>query len=371
MKNLRIGITGINGLLGWHLRAYLHGHKDIDVFGADRATLSDPMLLDKFVSGVDAIAHFAGMNRGSDEVLEATNIGLAEALIAACQRTGATPQVVHSSSTHVDRDTAYGRSKRISAELFREWAKKTGAQFSNVTLPHVFGEFGKPFYNSAVSTFCHQLANKEKPQVVKDSALELVHTQDVAQLFLSTVKNNIPGEQRVKGIPTTVNALLDKLGNMAATYAEQRIPDVRNALDLRLFNTYRSYLFPAKYPVSLQVHTDVRGGLYEAVKSENGGQMFFSTTKPGIARGNHYHTRKIERFLVTNGEATIRLRKLFSQEIFSFAVTGTAPCYIDMPTFYTHNITNTGNDILTTAFWAHEIFDRQDPDTFSEQVDPV
>ena len=371
MKIIRVGITGANGLLGWHLRAYLHRHKEIEVLCADRACFEDSGLLDKFVSNVDAIAHFAGMNRGADGELEATNIGLTEALIAACQRMSVSPHILHSSSTHVERDTAYGRSKRVSAELLRAWSKQSGAKFTNIILPHVFGEFGKPFYNSVVSTFCHQIAGAEIPKIIDDSNLELVHTQDVAQLFYKSIVEGDCSELRLQGVPITVEKLLSKIVKMAENYAEQIIPDVRNALDLRIFNTYRSYLFPNKYPVPLQVHTDARGGLFEAVKSENGGQMFFSTTKPNITRGNHYHTRKIERFLVTHGVATICLRKIFTQEIHSFSVTGDTPCYIDMPTFYTHNITNTGNDILTTAFWAHEIFDRQDPDTFAELVEPL
>ena len=140
-------------------------------------------------------------------------------------------------------------------------------------------------------------------------------------------------------------------------------------MDLDLFNTYRSYLYPRHYPVTLPLHSDARGHLYEAVKSLHGGQCFISTTKPGITRGNHYHTRKLERFLVLNGDAVIRIRKLLTGDIVEFKVSGAAPQYIDMPTFCTHDITNMGQSDLMTLFWAHEIFDPQRSDTIREPVE--
>jgi UDP-2-acetamido-2,6-beta-L-arabino-hexul-4-ose reductase len=156
---------------------------------------------------------------------------------------------------------------------------------------------------------------------------------------------------------------------MRDRYQAMVMPPLESALDVRLFNTLRSYLFPAHYPVALTLHIDARGSLFEVVKSNSGGQVFMSTTHPGITRGNHFHTRKVERFLVASGEADIRLRKLFSDEVICFKVRGDAPSYVDIPTFYTHHITNTGQSELVTLFWANEIFDSVDPDTFPERVD--
>jgi UDP-2-acetamido-2,6-beta-L-arabino-hexul-4-ose reductase len=133
----------------------------------------------------------------------------------------------------------------------------------------------------------------------------------------------------------------------------------------------RSYLFPRHYPVRLELRTDSRGSLFEAVKSFGGGQVFMSTTRPGVVRGNHFHTRKIERFLVVSGEAEIKLRRLFANDIITFRVSGAEPSYVDMPTFYTHSITNTGTSELTTLFWANEIFDPADADTYMEPVESV
>jgi UDP-2-acetamido-2,6-beta-L-arabino-hexul-4-ose reductase len=365
---MKIGITGITGLIGWHLRAYLQGRPGVEVRGATRDTFVDPAAMAQFVSGLDAVAHLAGMNRGEDAEIEAINVHLVDALIEACERTASRPHIVFSSSTHIERDTVYGRSKREGAARLRRWAEKHGARFTNLILPHVFGEFGKPFYNSAVSTFCHQLAMGETPSIIVDGQLRLIHTQQVAARMLQIVTNGEDGEVGMEGEPLTVSELLARLGCMADLYNAQLVPDLRPPLDLQLFNTYRSYLFPHFYPVSAKLYSDDRGHLFEAVRSLNGGQVFLSTTHPGITRGNHYHTRKVERFLVAQGEAVIRMRKLFSSEVLQFQVSGAPPQYIDMPTFYTHSITNVGNSDLLTLFWTHEIFDPTNSDTYPEPV---
>ncbi|MEW6314484.1 MAG: NAD-dependent epimerase/dehydratase family protein [Pseudomonadota bacterium] len=365
---LKIGITGVAGLIGWHMRAYLHSQPNCETIPADRATFANEQRLDAFVASADAIVHLAGMNRGDDTAIEQTNIALVEALVAACERGRRTPHIVFSSSTHIMGDTAYARSKRECAECFRQWAKRSGGRFTNLILPHVFGEGGKPFYNSVVSTFCHQLANGEASRVVHDGELELVHAQEVAETVLRIIRAGEVGEVRVAGVAMKVSQLLQKLVQFDAQYRAQLLPDTMAAIDLRLFNTYRSYLFPHHYPVSLKLHEDNRGALFEAIKTIPGGQCFISTTKPGVTRGNHYHTKKIERFLVLGGSGLIRVRKLFSDEVAEFAVSGTQPQYIDMPVLHTHNITNVGETEMTTLFWSNEIFDPANPDTFPEKV---
>jgi UDP-2-acetamido-2,6-beta-L-arabino-hexul-4-ose reductase len=367
---MKIGITGADGLIGWHQRAYLKaidgGH---EVRLAGRATFEQPEPLAEFVDGLDAIIHLAGMNRGEDAEIEATNSRLARDLVAAFGQTGSRPFVVYANSTHQDRETAYGRGKRAAANTFRVWAEQCGAGFANLILPHVFGEFGKPFYNSVVSTFCYQLARNETPQIITDGDLELLHVQDVAAHGLMAIQENQRGDIRLNGIGMKVSELLQRLTDMRDQYRSMVMPRLESVLDIRLFNTLRSYLFPEHYPVALTLHSDARGSLFEVVKSVGGGQVFMSTTHPGITRGNHFHTRKVERFLVASGEAEIRLRKLFSNEVISFKVRGDAPCYVDIPTFHTHHIANTGHSELVTLFWANEIFDPADPDTFPELVD--
>lgn len=368
---MKIGITGAGGFLGFHLRAFLCAQGGHDVRLATRETFTDPVALDRFVRDLDGVTHFAGMNRGDEASLEAANISLASELVNAFRRTGARPSLVFANSTHVERETGYGRSKRAAAERLAEWAAGADTPFANLVLPNVFGEFGRPFYNSVVATFCHQLANGHTPEIRVDAELELLHAQIVAACCTKALMQGECGTIRPTGETRKVSELLDRLRYMHDRYvAAKVIPDLSDSLDLRLFNTLRSYLYPSHYPVNLDLRIDARGSLFEAVKVMQGGQTFLSTSHPGVTRGNHYHLRKVERFLVVSGNAEIRVRKLFSNDLQTFLVSGNAPCYVDMPSFHTHSITNVGTDELLTLFWSNEIFDPADTDTFTEAVGP-
>lgn len=365
---MKVGITGAAGLIGTHVHAYFHGVEGVEVVPADIAEFATADLRRTFVRDCDVVVHLAGQNRGDDDELYRTNVGLAEQLIEACETENVQPHVIFSSSVHIYRETAYGRSKRECSRLLAAWADRSGACFTNLVLPNVFGEGGRPFYNSAVSTFCHQLAVGEEPTIIQDATIELVHAQQVAAKVHAVLSEGTTGDVVMTGVKMTVSEVLATLQHMATLYGEFVVPDLRERFDAYLFNTYRSYLFPSAYLMTPELHADARGHLFEAVRTLNGGQAFFSTTRPGITRGNHYHLRKFERFCVIRGEAVIRLRKLFSDEVHEYAVSGERPQFIDMPTLYTHDITNTGRDDLITAFWSSEFFDKADPDTFAEDV---
>lgn len=371
---IRVGITGVDGLIGWQLRCFLKGHLDTQAIPANRVTFTSPDLLAEFVSSVDAIVHLAGMSRGTDLEITTTNVALSQALINACEQTKCRPHILFASSTHAVSlangkiNSAYSQSKRECTRLFQEWAIRNQALYTNLIVPHVFGEHGKPFYSSVVSTFCHQLAVGEVPTIINDEELDLIHAQRVAQNILGLIRAQRTGDVAIPGTPMTVSALLAKISGFAEQYRGQIMPNLSNEMDLFLFNTYRSYLYPKHYPATATLYCDNRGSLFEAIKSRNGGQSFISTTWPGITRGNHFHTSKVERFCVISGEAVIRIRKLFSDKVEEFFVSGIKPQYIDIPTLHTHNITNTGKSELITLFWAHEIYDKAFPDTISEPV---
>lgn len=365
---MRIGITGADGLLGFHMKALLHADRQHEVRLATRETFASPGQLAAFVEGLDGIVHFAGVNRAPEAEVETMNRVLAEQLVAALIATGSKASLIYSNSTHIERDTAYGRGKKQASTAFAGWAAEAGANYVDLVLPHVFGEFGRPFYNSVVSTFCHQLAHQQAPVIQVDGDLELVHAQEVARRCLAALSANESGVVRMVGYPIKVSELLVRLQGLHQTYVSQVVPDLSAPLDLCLFNTLRSYLYPGLYPVELTLRTDPRGTLFEAVKTHHGGQTFLSTTHEGITRGNHYHLRKVERFLVTQGEAEICLRRLFTNDVQVFRVSGSRPCYVDMPTFHTHSIKNVGQGDLTTMFWTNEIFDPADPDTYAEPV---
>lgn len=367
-KPVHIGITGINGLLGWHLRCYFKAFPDLIIHGADKSTFENMERLTAFVGNCDAIVHFAGMNRGEEDLIEATNVRLADSLVKACEVRGRLPHITFASSTHINRNTAYARSKRMARDILMNWSARTGAKVTIMVLPNVFGEAGKPFYNSVVSTFAYQIAKGETPKVEIDREMELLHAQDVATLTHNVIINGKYGELRPGGSMITVTDLLNKLRIFSDEYKNDRLVDFSDPLDLALFNTLRYYLFPGYYPKRLEIRSDSRGELYEAVKSVGGGQTFLSTTRPGVTRGNHFHYKKVERFLVVSGRAVIKIRKLFSERVESFEVAGSEPVYIDMPALHTHSITNTGDSDLITLFWSNSIYDPATPDTVREQV---
>jgi len=363
-----VGITGSQGLLGWHAATFLKTLLDVQVVLANRSTFKSQALLEHFVSFCDVIFHFAGMNRGSDIEVARTNIALTQSLIAALEATDKTPHLLFSSSTHIRRDTLYGQSKRECAALLEAWAERSGALFANVILPNVFGEQGKPFYNSVVSTFCYQIARDETPTVHQDAPLEQVHAQVVARAFWDAAQKRQTGEVWLSGKQTSVLELFEKIRGFHGLYLSHIIPNVQDDFDRDLFNTYRSYWYPNRYARVLTLHTDNRGSLFESVKTYSGGQTFLSTTKPNITRGNHFHTRKIERFLVVSGDAEICVRRIWGQEVDVFKVSGVNPAYVDIPTLHTHNITNVGSSELITLFWTHEFYNPDQPDTTMELV---
>ena len=212
---IRIGITGADGFLGWHLRVFLRAFPGIAVVPAGRDVFANPEALRRFAAAVDVIVHLAGANRGSDEEIRAINTTLAARLVRACEEAGAGPHVLFANSTHYKRASAYGESKRIAAQLFAEWAEKSKARFTNLVMPHVFGEGGRPFYNSAVATFCHQLAHGEEPHIIDDGELELIHAQRVAEQIKSAIDNASAGEIRLQGTAIRVSAVLAQLREMA------------------------------------------------------------------------------------------------------------------------------------------------------------
>ncbi len=365
-----ICVTGSEGLIGWHFRCFMETLPDVQVIQCNRAQFSDDEYLTDAVSQADVVVHLAGMNRGDEEQIFATNCRLAERLTQVCQHANSRPQIVYSSSTHIDGPSRYGASKRIAGETLAAWGRQNGAAVTNLVLPHVFGEHGRPFYNSAVSTFAHQIANGETPSVVGDGKLELIHTGDVAKVIWQAINDSHDGELRPSGRSLRVTQAVELLQQLAQRYAEGTVPNLDDPFHLQMFNTYRSYIPHDQRPVALKIHADHRGSLFEAIRSDGQGQTFLSTTEPGITRGNHFHLHKVERFLVVQGTAEIRLRKVFGDDVHTFHVDGKTPQAIDIPTLHTHNISNVGTQPLLTLFWSAELFNPDFPDTYFLDVQP-
>jgi UDP-2-acetamido-2,6-beta-L-arabino-hexul-4-ose reductase len=367
---MKLVITGARGLLGWHLQCHLGANERFrdHLVLLDHPSFDDNAKLAEALTDATAVIHLAGVNRASEAEVETGNIVIAKRLVEGLQNANAVPHLLYANTVHKDQDNAYGRGKAAAHQIFVDWASHRNAKYTELVLPHVFGECGRPFYNSVVFTFCHQLVQGESLTVNSAGHLELLHAQDISEQIVEALEQDHTGELRLQGRKMSVPAVAERLSAMYDSYSHDVIPDLRDRFDLQLFNTLRSFMYPTFYPRSLKLNTDDRGALFEAVKNDNGGQAFLSTTKPGITRGNHYHFNKVERFLVVKGQANICIRRLLDNHVETFAVSGEQPVYVDMPTLHTHNITNTGDDELMTLFWSHEIFDPEAPDTYFEPV---
>lgn len=368
----RIAITGASGLIGWHTHAWLRVQPGMEVVPVWREAWENADRLSSVLAGVDAVVHLAAMNRGTDAEVEETNIRLASTLVEALDRTGRRPHVLHASSTQIDRDTAYGRSKREASAILARWASHAVADYTDMILPNVFGEGGRPFHNSVVSTFCRQLADGEPRRIDVDAEISFLHAHRVARGIGDLIVGGSTGAWRPEGRRLTVSALLERLEQFDRGYRESHfIPDLRDPFDLDLFNTYRSYLFPRHFPVAFSRHTDQRGTLVEAIREGNGGQIHYSTTHPGFVRGQHYHFRKMERFIILSGEAEVAVRPVCGSEIHRFRLSGDEPSFIDMPTLHVHNLSNVGSGELVAMFWTNDLYDPAAPDTYPEPVEPA
>ena len=364
---MKVVVTGAGGFIGRNLCATLDRIDGVEVKQVFSTTQRDEY--SPWVKEADVIYHLAGVNRPKDPSEFVTgNTNFTGEILEVAAEGGTIPTVVISSTTQAVKDNDYGKSKLAAEELIEEYVSKGKIHGAIYRLPGVFGKWSRPNYNSVVSTFCYNVANELQLEVRDPSfALPLVYVDDVVQAFVSHLNSSFKGLGTFEVNPvfnTTLGELADTITSFPDLRKSLRAPKVGKGLEKRLYSTYLSYLPTDKFSYPMELKQDNRGDLFEWIKSEDFGQIFVSTTKPGITRGNHYHHTKTEKFLVIRGEAEIGFRQIDSDQIITYKVNGLEPTVVDIPTGYTHNITNTGQTELITLFWANEIFDTERPDTY-------
>jgi len=370
----KVGITGQAGFVGNHLYTTLTLDETIELVPFERSFFENESKMEDFVKQCDTIVHLAAMNRHEDQnVIYSTNLALVDILISSCKNADVKPHIIFSSSSQEENDNLYGKSKKEGKLKFNNWATQNNAKFTSLMIPNVFGPFGKPNYNSVVATFCHKVANNEQPTIINDGEVGLIYINELVQIFIEVIKNESKTTvSEIKIEPNhfkKVSNILSLLTRYKKDYMGNGIfPSLDDAFEKALFNTFRCYVPIGYYPVKFTKHTDPRGSFVEIARTETSGQFSFSTTVPGITRGNHFHTRKAERFAVISGKALIQLRKIGTDDVIDYYLDGKEPAYVDMPIWYTHNIKNIGKEELITLFWINEPYNPEDADTYFENV---
>jgi len=366
-------VTGADGFVGSNLSVALREAPDREVLAVTRSTSESE--LRSAAASADAVIHLAGVNRPRDPAEFAqVNAGFTSRLCDLLRGAGRPVPIAFASSIQAGRDNAYGRSKLAAEETLQRHAGETGAPVAIYRLPNVFGKWCRPNYNSAVATFCHNLA-RGLPIRIDDPAavLRLVHVDDVvAELkrFLSD-----PASRRgIVGVTPEYTTTVGELARQVAAFADVRqslvTERVGEGLLRALYATYVSYLPAEAFSYPVPGHSDARGTFVEMLKTKDSGQFSFFTAHPGVTRGGHYHHSKTEKFLVVQGKARFRFRHIVSGETHELVTEAAKPEIVETIPGWAHDITNVGDGELAVMLWANEIFDRARPDTVAAKVAP-
>lgn len=371
----KVLITGANGFVGKNLRLHLAERKDVQVLCFTRE--SDVTQLPALLQGVDFVFHLAGVNRPQDpQEFTAGNAELTQALCQAvgevAASTGRKVPVVYTSSSQAARDNPYGQSKRSAEDALFALQRKAGVPVHVFRLPNVFGKWCKPNYNSAVATFCHNIA-RDLPIQVNDpaAALTLVYVDDVLKRFVQLL-DGADAMVDADGFSAVAPQYTTTVGELAAqihTFKDSRstlmTERVGTGLMRALYATYVSYLPVEAFAYTIPMYSDPRGVFAEMLKTPDCGQFSYFTAHPGITRGGHYHHTKTEKFLVIKGQARFKFRHMQTSEAYELVTCGAKAEIVETVPGWTHDITNIGTDEMIVILWANEVFDRERPDTFA------
>lgn len=370
---MKVLVTGAKGFIGKNLVSTLDREDKYEIICIDRENSKEE--LEKGVLNSDFIVHLAGINRpkNKEEFFEG-NTGLTEEIIEILKKNNKNTSILITSSIQADLDNAYGQSKKGAEEALIKYMADTKGNVFIFRLPNVFGKWCRPNYNSAIATFCHNIARGEEVWI-SDATKEmtLVYIDDVVRNIKDVIDNEenyIPGYQNVDiEHKATLGEIVDLINSFKESRKSLMIPNMENELTKKLYSTYLSYLPENDFSYPLKMNVDNRGSFTEFIKSKDRGQVSVNISKPGITKGNHWHDTKNEKFLVVSGEGVIRFRKVDSEEIIEYKVSGEKLEVVDIPVGYTHSIINTGERDMVTIMWVNEIFNPEKPDTIYLEVE--
>lgn len=367
---MRVLVTGANGFIGKNLIVRLQEKKIEYVPFTREMSVRD---LAAALADVDFVFHLAGVNRPKDTAeFETGNAGLTQQLCDMIRSEGRQIPVVYTSSIQAELTNPYGASKRTAEQALLALESETGSPVYLYRLPNVFGKWSRPNYNSAVATFCNNIA-QDLPIQINDPAamVRLVYVDDVVDNFLEILATRPQGAQQIRVSPEytiSVGDLADQIRAFKESRDSMIAERVGTGLTRALYSTYLSFLRPGQFSYVVPVHADPRGRFVEMLKTKDSGQFSFFTAHPGITRGGHYHHSKTEKFLVIQGKARFKFRHIVTGEQYEMCTDGAKPEIVETVPGWSHDITNVGENEMIVMLWANEIFDRQRPDTTAHEV---
>ncbi len=372
---MKILVTGAGGFLGKNLTHNLKIAGYDQVFSYDLNSTEEEFKA--YVSECDFVFHLAGVNRPKDtkEFMEG-NAGLTGKLIESLKESGNRVPVLLSSSIQAGLNNDYGKSKRAAEELVFSYGRECDLPVYVYRFPNLFGKWSRPDYNTVIATFCHNIA-RDLPIRIDDPEhiVSLAYVDDVIDQFLRILKTGIklpPGEFVTFPPSLIYERKLKYIADTIYSFKESReklmVPDMGDEFVSKLYSTYLSFLPEDAFSYRLKKNEDNRGSFTEFLKSSDRGQVSINVSRPGITKGQHWHNSKNEKFLVVSGKARIEFRKIGTDKVITYHVSGEVPEVVDIPTGYTHNIINEGETDLITVMWANEIYDENHPDTYYETV---
>ncbi|MEG2439117.1 MAG: capsular polysaccharide biosynthesis protein CapF [Lachnospiraceae bacterium] len=372
---MKILVTGAKGFVGKNIVLELKNRKFSEVYEYDMNC--DEQSLDKYCSDCNFIFHLAGVNRPKEqEEFMTGNFGFTSILLDTLKKHHNHCPIMISSSIQAELDNPYGQSKKAGEKLLFQYAKETGSKVLVYRFPNVFGKWCKPNYNSVVATFCNNIAN-DLPIKINDPSviMNLVYIDDVVDELI----NGMNGKEHIDKqgycyVPTTHEITLGEIVDLLYSFKQSRkdkmIPDMtEGSFSKKLYATYLSYIPKNKFSYPLEMNIDERGSFTEIIRTKGSGQFSVNISKPGITKGNHWHHTKNEKFVVVSGDGLIQFRKIGTNEVIEYNVSGEKIEVVDIPTGYTHNIVNKGTSDMVTFMWCNECYNPDKPDTFFEKVD--
>lgn len=369
---MKILVTGAKGFVGKNLVEELKNRGYQDIFECDINTTREE--LEEYTKSCEFVFHLAGVNRPENEEEFMTgNFGFTSILLEKLGNNNNKCPILITSSIQAKLDNPYGKSKKAGEDLMFAYSKKTGAKVYVYRLTNLFGKWCRPNYNSVVATFCYNIAN-DLPIQINDSKVELnlAYIDDVIEEFINAINNDVNIEEGYGFIPVTHTVQLGKIAELIKKFKDSRknllIPNMQDKFEKKLYSTYLSYLPENKFSYPVKMNIDERGSFTEIFKTEERGQVSVNISKPGIVKGNHWHHTKNEKFLVVSGAGVIRFRKINSENVIEYKVSGEKLEVVDIPCGYTHNIENIGNTDMVTIMWANELFNPEKPDTYFMEV---